>query len=157
MKTNAAPNHPNVVGFPPLIFACVAATSGLLGWWVSAPLASPAVRWPIGIVLALAAGGLVTAAERAMHAAGTNIRPSQPALAIVRNGPFRFTRNPMYLSLCLLQCALGFFMNNAITLAFVVVLGSLLHFGVVLREERYLEAKFGEPYRELKRSVRRWI
>jgi protein-S-isoprenylcysteine O-methyltransferase Ste14 len=63
----------------------------------------------------------------------------------------------MYLSLCLLQCALGFFMNSWITLAFVVVLGAILHFGVVLREERYLEAKFGEPYRELKRSVRRWI
>ena len=63
----------------------------------------------------------------------------------------------MYLALCLLQVALGFFLNDWITLFFVVPLALILHYGVVLREERYLVAKFGEPYLELKRNVRRWI
>jgi len=67
------------------------------------------------------------------------------------------TRNPMYLALCLLQVALGFFLNDWITLLFVVPLALIMHYGVVLREERYLTVKFGEPYLELKRAVRRWL
>jgi protein-S-isoprenylcysteine O-methyltransferase Ste14 len=92
-----------------------------------------------------------------MKKAGTNVNPAEPALTIVRGGPYRFTRNPMYLALCLLQVALGFFLNDWITLLFVVPFALIMHYGVVLREERYLTAKFGEPYLELKRAVRRWL
>ncbi|PYJ39457.1 MAG: hypothetical protein DME84_01595 [Verrucomicrobia bacterium] len=90
-------------------------------------------------------------------AGAVNVDPGKPALAIVRGGPFRFTRNPMYLALCLLQIALGFFLNDWITLMFVVPLALIFHYGVVLREERYLTAKFGEPYLQYKREVPRWI
>ena len=82
--------------------------------------------------------------------AGTNVNPSQPALTIVRKGPYRFTRNPMYLALCLLQVALGFFLNDWISLLFVIPLALVLHYGVILREERYLEAKFGSSLSCLK-------
>ena len=92
-----------------------------------------------------------------MNAAGTNIRPDRPALTIVRSGPYRSTRNPMYLSLCLLQLALGFVLDGWIPLLFAIPLLLILHFGVILREESYLEAKFGEQYLALKREVRRWI
>ncbi len=92
-----------------------------------------------------------------MKAAGTNVRPDRPALTIVRNGPYRFTRNPMYLSLCLLQLALGFVLDGWVPLLLAIPLLVTLHFGVVLREERYLEAKFGEQYLLFKREVRRWI
>jgi protein-S-isoprenylcysteine O-methyltransferase Ste14 len=92
-----------------------------------------------------------------MKKAGTNVNPAEPAITIVRGGPFRFTRNPMYLALCLLQVALGFFLNDWITLLFAVPLALIMHYGVVLREERYLTAKFGESYLELKREVRRWL
>ena len=61
------------------------------------------------------------------------------------------------ISTCLLQVALGFFLNDWITLLFVVPLIVIFHYGVVLREERYLTAKFGEPYLQYKREVRRWI
>jgi len=63
----------------------------------------------------------------------------------------------MYLALCLLQVALGFFLNDWITLLFAIPLVLLLHFGVILPEERYLTAKFGESYLALKREVHRWI
>ncbi len=105
----------------------------------------------------LLAPALAFSALLTMRAAGTNVDPAKPALAIVRAGPFRFTRNPMYLPLCLLQVALGFFLNDWITLLFVVPLALILHYGVVLREERYLTGKFGEPYLQLKRDVRRWF
>ena len=110
-----------------------------------------------GVVLIILAPTLALSALVTMKKAGTNIHPADPALTIVRGGPFRFTRNPMYLAVCLVQVALGFFLNDWITLVFVVPLALILHYGVILREEKYLTAKFGEPYLELTRTVRRWF
>src|SRR5207237_10084514 len=92
-----------------------------------------------------------------MKKAGTNVNPAEPALTIVRGGPYRVTRNPMYLALCLLQVALGFFLNDWITLLFVVPLALIMPYGVIVREERYLTANVGYRYLELKRAVRRWL
>ena len=100
---------------------------------------------------------MALSALRTFKAAGTNVHPSEPALTIVRGGPYRFSRNPMYLALCLVQAGIGFLLNDWITLLFVVPLALVLHFGVILPEERYLEAKFGEQYLALRRKVRRWI
>jgi protein-S-isoprenylcysteine O-methyltransferase Ste14 len=91
-----------------------------------------------GIVFIILAPTLALWALRIMKAAGTNVHPAEPALALVRDGPFRFTRNPMYLALCLVQVALGFFLNDWITLLLVVPLAVILHYGVILREEKYL-------------------
>jgi protein-S-isoprenylcysteine O-methyltransferase Ste14 len=110
-----------------------------------------------GVVVVILAPTLALSALVTMKKAGTNVDPGKPALTIVRGGPFRFTRNPMYLALCLLQVALGLFLNDWITLLFVVPLTVIFHYGVVLREERYLTAKFGESYLQYKREVRRWI
>lgn len=110
-----------------------------------------------GIALITLAPALALWALQTMHAAGTNVDPAKAALTIVRDGPFRFTRNPMYLALCLVQIALGFFLNDWITLLFAVPLALIFHYGVILREERYLTVKFGEPYLQYKREVRRWI
>src|SRR2546423_4280262 len=110
-----------------------------------------------GIALAALAPTLALSAVVTFKKAETNVNPAEPALTIVRGGPYRFTRNPMYLALCLLQVALGFLLNDWITLLFVVPLALIMHYGVILREERYLTAKFGEPYLELNRAVRRWL
>jgi protein-S-isoprenylcysteine O-methyltransferase Ste14 len=128
---------------------------------VALPLPDPGYE-VFGIVLGwggLSAGAASVAiwAERVMKAAGTNVRPDRPALTIVRSGPYRFTRNPMYLSMCLVQAALGFVLDGWVPLLFTAVLMAILHFGVILREEKYLEAKFGEQYLVLKREVQRWI
>jgi protein-S-isoprenylcysteine O-methyltransferase Ste14 len=111
----------------------------------------------LGVALVVVSVSLATWAVRVMKTAGTNVRPDRPALIIVRSGPYRFTRNPMYLSLCLLQLGLGFLLDGWIPLLFAIPLMLILHFGVILREESYLEAKFGEQYLALKREVRRWI
>ena len=111
----------------------------------------------LGIICLLVGPSLALPALFTMRAAGTHANPAKPALLIVRSGPYRFTRNPMYLALCLVQAGIGFLLNDWITLLFVVPLALVLHFGVILPEERYLEAKFGEQYLALKREVRRWI
>jgi protein-S-isoprenylcysteine O-methyltransferase Ste14 len=159
IETNTSSDNPGVIAFPPLIWAVGAVISALLHFFV--------IRVPImgnyrvclvcGIVLVILAPTLAISAVVTFKKAGTNVHPGEPALTIVRGGPYRFTRNPMYLALCLLQVALGFFLNDWITLLFVVPLALILHYGVVLREEKYLTAKFGEPYLELKRDVRRWF
>jgi protein-S-isoprenylcysteine O-methyltransferase Ste14 len=151
-------DNPGVIAFPPLIWAVGAVISVLVHFFViQVPITSYGVCLFCGIVLVILAPTLAISALVTMKAAGTNVDPAKPALRIVRGGPFRFTRNPMYLALCLLQVALGFFLNDWITLVFVVPLALIFHYGVILREERYLAAKFGEPYLQLKRDVRRWF
>jgi len=134
-----------------------AVISVLVHLFVRVPILSYSICLICGIVLIILAPTLALSALITMKSAGTNVDPAKPALTIVRTGPFRFTRNPMYLTLCLVQVALGFFLNDWITLLFVVPLALIFHYGVVLREERYLTAKFGEPYLQYKREVRRWI
>ena len=156
--SNENTDNPGVIAFPPLIWLIGSVVSTLVHFFViGIPIMNYSVSLVCGIALVMLAPTLALSAMVTMKKVGTNVDPSKPALAIARGGPFRFTRNPMYLALCLLQAALGFFLNDWITLIFVVPLALILHYGVILREERYLAAKFGEPYLELKRTVRRWI
>ena len=157
-ELNTSPDNPSVIAFPPFIWLASAVISALVHFFlIQLPIMSYSACLVCGIALIILAPTLALWALVAMKAAGTNVNPSKPAVTIVRSGPFRFTRNPMYLALCLLQVALGFFLNDWITLLFVVPLALIMHYGVVLREERYLTVKFGEPYLELKRAVRRWL
>ncbi|MEO5721386.1 MAG: isoprenylcysteine carboxylmethyltransferase family protein [Chthoniobacterales bacterium] len=157
MPSSPPSDHPGVIAFPPLIWLVGAALSGLVHYFFPNRMTHPAFALALGIALALAAPAFAFWAARTMKAAGTNVNPSEPALTIVRGGPYRFTRNPMYLALSVLQVALGFLLNDWITLLFVIPLVLILHYGVILREERYLEQKFGGQYLALKRTVRRWI
>ena len=151
-------DNPGVIAFPPLIWLVGAVITALVHFFlIQLPITSYSACLVCGIVLVILTPTLALSALLTMKAAGTNVNPAKPALTIVRGGPFRFTRNPMYLALCLLQVALGFFLNDWITLLFVVPVALILHYGVILREERYRTAKFGEPYLELKREVRRWL
>src|SRR5262249_12672056 len=150
-------DNPGVIAFPPLIWLVNSVISVVVHLFIRLPIMTYRVCLVCGIIVIILAPTLAVSALRTMKAAGTNVHPSEPALTIVRSGPFRFIRNPMYLALCLVQVALGFFLNDWITLLFVVPLALILHYGVVLREERYLTAKFGERYLQYKRQVRRWI
>jgi len=149
-------DRPDVVGMPPLLFG---------GAFLVVLLAR--LVWPLRIVegsllapgLALAASGIGLAiwGRRTMVAAGTNVRPTQPALAIVTGGPFRFSRNPLYCALTLLYLGLTAMANTWWGVIMLAPLLLVMHFGVVLREERYLERKFGDTYLDYKRRVRRYL
>ncbi len=117
------------------------------------PIDNPAAGFPF---LALGAF-LAMWGKRELQRAGTTAHPSLPATALVDSGPFRFSRNPLYLARLLLYVGLALAMNTAWPLATLVPLALVLHYGVICREERYLDAKFGDVYREYQARVRRWL
>jgi protein-S-isoprenylcysteine O-methyltransferase Ste14 len=155
--SDTSSDSPGVVIFPPLLFLLCVALGVLAHLTCPYRLApSPWLRG-LGGVLAVGAIALAIWGRRTMKAAGTNVDPSLPALAIVSGGPFAFTRNPLYLALIVLFTAIGLALADPSFLVFLLPLTLVLQFGVVLREERYLDAKFGDVYRGYKARVRRWI
>ena len=88
--------------------------------------------------------------------AGTNVPTYRPTTALVTGGPYRYSRNPLYISLFLAYAGIGIVADNLWILALGVPLFLIMRYGVVAREERYLERKFGQAYRDYKASVRRW-
>jgi protein-S-isoprenylcysteine O-methyltransferase Ste14 len=152
-----SPDNPGVIAPPPLVY--LGALLIVLACRALMPLpivAGRSMLWP-GLVLIAGAVSLALWGRRTMLNAGTNVRPTLPATAIVSSGPFHFSRNPLYCSLTLLFLGFTALLN---TWWGIVVLAPLLltmHFGVIRREERYLEGKFGEQYRRYRGSVRRYL
>ena len=85
------------------------------------------------------------------------MEPWRPSTALVTEGVYRFTRNPIYLALALLHLGSALAFDSALALASLPFALAAVQAGVVAREERYLEGKFGDEYRRYKSSVRRWI
>ena len=111
----------------------------------------------LGLTLFVLAGALAHFAQTAMKRAGTNIFPTQPALALVTSGPFRFTRNPLYMAAVGVYIGVALWVDGLVPILLLVPMISLLNWGIVLPEERYLEAKFGDAYRTYCAGVRRWL
>ena len=89
--------------------------------------------------------------------ANTTLRPDRPSSVFVIVGPYRITRNPMYLSLTLLYIGLGFSLNIAWAFIFLPVIIFIMNSYVIRREELYLETRFDEQYRVYKNQIRRWL
>jgi protein-S-isoprenylcysteine O-methyltransferase Ste14 len=111
----------------------------------------------VGGLLLVAAIGLAGWGRRTMESGGTNVDPRQPATAIVTGGPFRYSRNPLYVAITAFYLGVTLLANALWPLILLVPLLLVTQFGIVRREERYLEAKFGDTYLAYKRRVRRWI
>jgi protein-S-isoprenylcysteine O-methyltransferase Ste14 len=110
-----------------------------------------------GLALVVLGIGIAIWGRQAMKATGTNVDPMLPATAIVTSGPFRFSRNPLYLALTLIYCGVTLAFNTWWGIVVLVPLLIIMHRGVVLREERYLDQKFGETYRQYRAKVRRYL
>jgi protein-S-isoprenylcysteine O-methyltransferase Ste14 len=126
--------NPGLIRPPRIYLAAIAL--GLLGHalWGS-HIVRRTIGAPIGTLLALAAVALYVSAVRSFKAAGTPVPGNQPTTAIVRAGPYRYTRNPIYLAFTLLHLGLALLANS----------------------ERYLAARFPSEYASYKASVRRWL
>jgi protein-S-isoprenylcysteine O-methyltransferase Ste14 len=120
-------------------------------------LVPPAVGTWVGIVVALAAVALFVSALRSFGAAGTPVPGNLPTATIVRAGPYRFSRNPIYLAFSLFHLGLALWVNSLGLLITLVPAVALMSWVVIPREERYLEARFPSQYLPYKESVRRWL
>ena len=153
----ARADRPNVVARPPLILL----GSILVGWgaWAIVPIGlfGHPVAAIAGAVLGSAGFALAAACAIRFRAAGTNIRTELPAERLVLTGPYRNSRNPIYVGLVLLHAAIGIGFDNAWTLGLTAVFAVILHVGVIRREEAYLTAKFGDAYRACRTRTRRWL
>jgi len=153
-------DNAGVIAPPPLI-ALAAVVLGLaLDWLLPAYLLSVlltlAERIAIAVVLVAAGAALAIPAMRGFRSAGTHVEPWKPSSALVTDGIFGWLRNPMYVGLAFLVSGLGIAFASDWTLVMLVPAVLMLHFGVVKREERYLEAKFGDAYRQYKARVPRY-
>ena len=151
---------PQIVALPPLIWLGALLVAVLLEWLLPLGLLPPPLAPQAAIpgALLLAAGiGIAAAGAAAFRRAGTNVHPGHPALALVETGPYRFTRNPMYLGMLLALPGLGLIASLDWAVPMVLPLWLILHQGVVLREEAYLSGKFGAPYDRFRARTRRWL
>ncbi len=150
----------NVIAPPPMIYG------GALGLGVILHLLFPlrfmqdhsrSVRRPLGI--ALIAAGLVPAlwAALTMFRQGNNPEPSHPVTSLVVDGPFRISRNPIYLSMTTSYLGAGILFGTFWHVLLLPALLTIMRRGVVEREEAYLAQRFGEDYDTYQASVRRWI
>ncbi len=148
------------VRFPPPLFYVLALAGGyaLQKRWPMPTLPGPpgAVR-AAGILLALAGAAVAASAVRTFVRAGTSPNPTRPTAALALNGPYRFTRNPMYLGLAIASAGVAVVFDAIWPLVLIPVAVLLVTRFVIMREERYLEAKFGDAYRQYRARVRRWV
>ncbi|MGM0562527.1 MAG: methyltransferase family protein [Pseudomonadota bacterium] len=148
-----------VIAPPPLIFA-LALGFGILLDVLVLPLATglpPLPRYLAGALLAVLACAVIAMGMLRFRRAGTPVEPWQSSTAIVTDGVYGHTRNPMYLGMTGLYLAVALVLNSLWILIFLIPLLITLHYGVIRREESYLEDKFGEDYRNYRKRVRRWL
>ena len=150
-------DNPGVIAPPPLIILGFLAAGFALDWAWPAAMLPEAPRYALGLVFAAAGIAVAVAASRQFRAAGTNAMPHKPTTAILTTGPFAYSRNPLYLSLSTFHAAIAVAADNPWALALLAPALVVIRYGVIAREERYLEAKFGDEYRAYKTRVRRWL
>jgi protein-S-isoprenylcysteine O-methyltransferase Ste14 len=157
MTDRGVQDNPGVIVMPPFLYLGAFVVMLLLRWpWPMPILAGRLALWP-GLVLVALGITLAVVGRRALEAAGTNVNHGLPTTAIVTGGPYRYTRNPLYVALAafFLGVTLGF--NTWWGVVLLVPVLGVMHWGVIRREERYLERKFGQPYREYCSRVRRYL
>jgi len=144
---------------PPFVYLGAVAIGGLLHTFVYAlPFDLPmALRMGLGVATAVLGVALVAAAIGLFRRTGQDPKPWESTPEIISTGIYRFTRNPMYVGMALLQTSIGITWGNGWILVLVPVVLVTIYTIAIRHEEAYLERKFGSAYLEYKRSVRRWL
>jgi protein-S-isoprenylcysteine O-methyltransferase Ste14 len=160
---NASPPNPTLdtanlgVVRPPFVYLTSILVGVLIQLTKPLPFLPRSLAMPVGVTIILLALALFFYSVAKFRAAGTPVPARKPTTTIVRTGPYRFTRNPIYLAFSLLQLGIAIWINSLWLLATLVVAMALIHYVVMPKEERYLAQKFGAPYLDYKASVRRWL
>ena len=146
-----------VLAPPPLIYLVGLGLGLLLDAFLPEASLPAAVRWPLGALLVVGGVSLMATFVGAFRRAQTNVDPRKPTTAIVTSGPYRFTRNPGYLGMALVFSGISLMADAPWAFLLLLPTVAVIDRGVIVREERYLEGKFGEEYLTYKGRVRRWL
>lgn len=148
----------NAIVRPPIAWALAFAVGFGLDWLYPLPFVPTSIPriWCGATVFAIGFASALWAIVT-IRKAGSRIETNMPTTVIVDNGPFRFTRNPVYLGMILGQIGLAIGFNSLWIFAMLVPFYLVIRYGVIAREEEYLERKFGEKYLAYKSRVRRWF
>jgi protein-S-isoprenylcysteine O-methyltransferase Ste14 len=148
----------NVVIRPPIALAMAVVGGLVLEWLVPLPfLPAAAAGCPLGAIVFALALALVAWAIVTMTRAGSNVPTNRPTTTIVDAGPYRFTRNPIYLGMMLGLIGLAIAFNSLWLLLALVPFAAVIRYGVIAREEAYLERRFADAYGRYRARVRRWL
>jgi len=153
----APPDSPDVLTFPPVIFIVFYVIGYVTDRAFPTDIGTAGARYAIGGALIACSAALVAWAVAHFVRAKTHVDVRKPAKALVTDGPYRLSRNPMYLAMTLLYAGFAVAFSLPITLGVLVPCLAVLHRGVIRREEIYLERKFGVAYRDYRARVRRWL
>ncbi len=156
--SSAAPDvaNPGLVR-PPLVYLISLVSGTLIHLALPLPFLPVSLAVPLGVSLVAVAIALFSYSVAKFRVAGTPVPARKPTTAIVRTGPYRFSRNPIYLAFSMFQLGIAIWVNSVWLLATLVGAVALIHSVVIPREEQYLERKFGAQYVDYKASVRRWL
>ena len=157
MTDVAEKDVPGVIARPPFIYLGFLVLGLGLDWLWPYPLLPEALRYTLGGALFALGLGLALASIRRFKAAGTNFETQKPATAILTEGPYRISRNPIYIGLTAAYAGIGIAVDAPWVWVLLLPTLVVMHYGVIAREERYLERKFGKEYLDYKARVRRWL
>jgi protein-S-isoprenylcysteine O-methyltransferase Ste14 len=141
---------------PPIIFLCAILLGIALNWAWPFHFVSSNVRL-LGPLVTACAVVLFLLSYREFRRAGTSVQGSKRSTVIVRTGPYRFSRNPIYLAFILLVLGLSVWLNSLWLLVMLVPPVAIIALLVIPREERFLERNFNGQYSSYKAQVRRWL
>ena len=154
---NPSPDTAQVLVLPPLVYGAAFIVGLLLHLVLPLHVLPPTLARGIGVVCVLVSLPLALATFRVLSRAHTPVDPLKPTTALVTEGPFRYSRNPIYVALTLLYVGVALLVNVWWILLLVVPVLLVIRYGVIAREEAYLTRKFGEAYRQYTAQVRRWL
>jgi protein-S-isoprenylcysteine O-methyltransferase Ste14 len=146
-----------VIARPPLLFLAALLLGLVSDRLLPSPFAVPGFRWVVAASLMLVGLALGAAGIRNFSRAATPVPTNEPTRTLVTTGIHGWTRNPIYLGLFLLYGGIGVAARSPWTLILTLPLAITIRYGVVAREEAYLERRFGDAYRQYKARVRRWL
>jgi protein-S-isoprenylcysteine O-methyltransferase Ste14 len=142
---------------PPLLYLISLVSGTAIQLATPLPFLPARFAAPLGVPLVVVAVALFAYAVTTFRSAGTPVPARKPTTVIVRTGPYRFSRNPIYLAFSLFQFGVAIWVNSVWLLATLVGAVALVHYVVIRREEQYLERRFGTQYLDYKARVRRWL
>lgn len=142
---------------PPLVLLFTILLGGLLHLLWPLPVFHDSAKNGIGAALLVCGFFLMGLCVLMFRKAGTAIPPWKTTTSLVGSGPYRYSRNPIYLGMLILQSGFSALFNSGWGFLLLIPLFLFLNSYVISLEERYLEKKFGEPYQQYLRQVRRWL